>query len=273
MPRKRNHKRAVARGPSRLGRPRQPGERYKGGKLKPCPPEPNARVLADRLAMVTTTDKDGKAKVGDLTKASSPMDFALERGWITQAQHRAGAAYVSLYGASEIQGPRAGNASYGEVDERAAIDKRSLAQMSPFEIVEAFDRVLAKTSAGAQHDAQTAAAMVRWRQINAAMSPDQQREVFAVCVMDSWPQWVIQRAAGHMDTSWERKRTVLIAGLDGIGAALRPAKAPQPPTSTDPAPRIEPIEHPQGRKVAEVTSYVDSDGKPLYEAVVIKRRT
>ena len=43
-------------GHSRAGRPRQAGERYASGRLKP--PEPNARVVAGRLALLGEAGAD-----------------------------------------------------------------------------------------------------------------------------------------------------------------------------------------------------------------------
>ncbi len=45
-----------------------------------------------------------------------------------------------------------------------------------------------------------------WQSANAAMTAEQRQEVHRVCIDDSFPQWIIQRAAGHMDTAWEGTR-------------------------------------------------------------------
>ena len=46
-------------------------------------------------------------------------------------------------------------------------------------------------------EARASAAFREWKALNVLMSPGEQREVFLVCVRDSWPQWIVQRAAGR----------------------------------------------------------------------------
>lgn len=257
--RDRRRGKAIPRGSSNAGRPRLEGDRYPSGRLKP--PAPNARVLADRAAVMG----DGG---GDLTKASNPMDLALERGWLTIAHHRAGMVYASLYVATSSGAPRAGSSNYGEVDTIGSYFGESLADMTPAEIAAAFDKAFAKASP-APGDNHAEAAMLKWRLINGSMSPAQQTEVFRVCVMESWPQWVIQRAAGHMETGWERGRTALVAGLEAIVCVLRPPKPATPSLESAPAPTAKT----SGSKLAERTEYVDAAGNLLYEAVTLRRRT
>ncbi len=109
-------------------------------------------------------------------------------------------------------------------------------------------------------------AMKRWKQACAAMTPEQREEVHNVCILDSFPQWVIQRAHGHMETSWERKRDLLIAGLRAIRAELHPPKG-----KPERAPVASTLSTPSRAQV-ERTVYVDEDGEPLLEVERVVRR-
>jgi len=135
------------------------------------------------------------------------------------------------------------------------------------EVAEIWDAVFTDDGGPALGREEAAArAMKRWKLACAAMSPDQREEVHNVCILDSFPQWIIQRAHGHMETSWERKRDLLIAGLRAIRAELHPPKGKpekQPETA---------VASPRPRAQVERTVYVDEDGEPLLEVERVVRR-
>ena len=94
--------------------------------------------------------------------------------------------------------------------------------LSHAEITAIWDSVFAGSAETLEEqDERATKANARWKLANAAMSPDERSEVHNVCILDSWPQWIIQRRAGRMETSWERKRDLLISGLGAVRRALK----------------------------------------------------
>ncbi len=235
------------------GRPRQTGDRDAGGRLRP--PGPNPKVVAERRALV--------GQDGDIARASSPLDLALARGWISQGQHRAGTNYARLYRMSRLGAPDR-DVGFGlrEAPGVEAVDPRGLREMSDCEIAAAFDGVFDRVERG-DAEARASAAFREWKALNALMSPDEQREVFLVCVRDSWPQWIVQRAAGRFGTRWEAAHGALIAGLNAIDARSRRPRTAAPSQPAAPAP-----ERPPRRTTArrlETTLYIDGEGALLFE--------
>lgn len=115
------------------------------------------------------------------------------------------------------------------------------------------------------------------RRIWARLSADQARELFAVCVQESWPQWVIWRTmepvAGLAEwlvwsaraAPWERKRFVLADALDIVSDEIAPGRRREPQLGL-----IEPLpSQPRRDGPVEVTNYVDPEGNLLR---VVERR-
>ena len=259
------------RGSSKAGRPRKAGERYPSGKLRP--PEPNARVLADRAAMLgTKVDAKGQeVQRTDWQNASTPMDLALARGWVTEEEHRAGAKFLACYLGARLGGPSMGHGGPKEVDLGAEVGARIFKDMTSEEITEIWDNVFNRT-ADIDAESRTAASHRRWVLLNAALKRDEQDELFSVCVLNSWPQWLVQRVAGHFGTRWEAKRDVLVAGLRKVRLAMAPRKAPAPP----PAPPVPMVSNTRvlhdAPKLVERTQYVNEAGEVLLEVELKRRR-
>lgn len=235
------------------GRPRQTGERDQSGRLRP--PGPNPKVIAERRALV--------GQDGDIARASSPLDLALARGWISQGQHRAGTTYARLYRMSRLGAPDR-DVGFGlpEAPVAEASDPRGLREMADSEVAAAFDAVFDRVERG-DAEARASAAFREWKALNALMKPGEQREVFLVCVRDSWPQWIVQRAAGRFGTRWEAAHGALIAGLNAIDARSRRPRTAAPSQPAAPAP-----ERPPRRTTArrlETTLYIDGEGALLFE--------
>jgi hypothetical protein len=57
-----------------------------------------------------------------------------------------------------------------------------------------------------------------------ALTAAEQNEVFLCFCLGSWPQWILQRCAGHFETPWERKRRLLVSGLETLEALQRPRR-------------------------------------------------
>lgn len=247
---------------SKGGRPRQAGERTKGGRLKHTP---NARVIAMRAAF----------GVDHIGQAFSPIQIAYRNGWLTEVDCRTAAEFASLHAAAGLGRSSISLSADMEVDRGTETSgdvsaKSFFAQLPDREMAQIWDAVF--NDDGGQRlsaDDRATRAMARWKLANAAMTSEQRREVHDVCILDSFPQWVVQRAAGRMDTAWERKRDLLIAGLGSIRRALHPLK----PTSS--APAFEPLaSSPPSPSRAQVnrTVYVTEDGEPLLQVERIARR-
>lgn len=192
------------------GRPLKSGDRYPSGKLKPQPPGPNERVLEHRRALMGD---------GDLAKATNPMDFALARGWITEDHHKVAARYLQAYAGARIDAPRCGVASLPEAQLGSDANAANWSAMADEDIARIFDAAL--TAGGYGPNEGSPEAMKLWKRLNRAMSGPEQAEVFRVVVQDSWPQWVIQRSAGHFTTKWEGSRKLLIRGLEKVAGAIQ----------------------------------------------------
>lgn len=189
---------------SKGGRPRKDGARYPSGDLRPAGPNPE--VLARRLSLCD-----------DVTMATTPIDVMLANRWITEDQHRTAARYRQDRNHAALSGPSVPVQRDLSGPEGAGARALSFAQLSDKEIAAVWDSALGRTPGPAsdQHKSQ-AEAMERYQKANRAMTPDQRKEVNDVVVLDSWPQWVIQRRQGHFGTAWERKRDLLINGLDRL---------------------------------------------------------
>lgn len=186
------------------GRPRKSGERYACGKIKPQGPN---QLVVDRRKMLCE----------DVTMATRPLDVAYARGWITEEDHRMANAYLGAYRAAQTQGPKLALSKDRSVRDSADVRADlNFAHMTDKEIAAVWNNAMSQGMAGEGSEARLARADARWRALNALMTAEQRLEVFNVCVLDSWPQWVIQRLAEKMNTSWERKRDLLIAGLDAM---------------------------------------------------------
>ncbi|CAN7450835.1 hypothetical protein LJR219_002939 [Phenylobacterium sp. LjRoot219] len=196
------------------GRPRKDGPRHPSGQLVQKV-EPNAKVVAIRRALL------GEASAARLADAEDPMSLALARGWITEAQHRAGLLYASAWRRSH---PQRRTPGVNELQESDARDRRPLAELSDAEIATAFDLVFGGGErSGPPSEAEQAEARLRYNRMSRALTADEQAEVFLCFCLASWPQWILQRCAGRSDTSWERKHRLLVSGLETL-AAIRPRR-------------------------------------------------
>lgn len=205
-------KKIKPRGSSGAGRPRKEGVRHPAGKLVQKV-EPNEKVVDLRRAMV--------GPKGRLGAAENPMDLALERGWLSEDLHKAGVMYANLWRRSH---PKHHMASpLQEVPERY-YDPRPISQMGSAEIAAAFEQILTDTRRVELSEPSMVQARERYAKYSRMMTADEQNEVFVCFCLASWPQWVLQRCAGHHDTPWERKRRLLVAGLTRISQRLAPSR-------------------------------------------------
>lgn len=242
------------------GRPRKEGDRYPSGKLRPQ--KPNERTLEMRAALGVT----------DIGQAFSPIQIAARNGWLSPEDCRAAATFASIHTVAGLGRSHAAVGAGLEVapgtDVSGDPTASSFFATLPYsEVVAIWDAVFnAEGGSEMERDSRAQRAMQQWKIVNAAMTPEQRSEVYDVCILDSFPQWIIQRATGRMETSWERKRDVLIQGLRAIAKALRPA-AEAAQAAVDQA---EAANDACGHRVGGGASvrrqiYVDQDGQVVLE--------
>lgn len=240
----------------RGGRPRKEGERYENGRLK-ASNAPNATVLAIR-------DRFG---LNNARQAFTPLGVAAAHRWLDERDIRTAHAFAALHHASKLEGPRI--PSQSDLSNPEAVDVRAVtwAQLSDAEIVAIWESALRDVGPVSPDGGEEFAAEA-WRRYKlacASMTPDERREVVRFCIDDSWPQWLLQRRAGHMGTAWERSRDLLVSGLRKI------ARASARPVVANDAPEPMPVRH-AGGVVVERSVYVDGDDNPLFTVERVARR-
>ncbi len=215
--------------------------------------------------------------VNDIGQAFTPIQIAARQGWLSAEDCRTAAMFASIHSLAGLG--RSASAAGAGLEVAAGTDVTGdpgaasfFATLPHSEVVAIWDAVFNTTGDPVDHDARAQKAMQQWKLANAAMTPEQRSEVYDVCILDSFPQWIIQRAAGRMETSWEKKRNLLSEGLRAIARALRStAEIAQAAVL-----RAELVVQPALTRVGEGASvrhqaYVDQDGKPLFRVERIYR--
>lgn len=198
---------------SKGGRPRQPGDRYPSGKLRP--PKPNEKVLAIRQAF-------GLDKLG---QKFTPIEVAFHRGWVDEETYWAAARYAALYRLAVTGVPGYANQNLLEAPNSVDVRALSFAQLTHAEVTAIWDSAMGEPAYEGD-EKRAAQATKRWRETNLRMSTEQRQEVFDVVVLESWPQWIVQRSAGLDGRAWERKRELLTEGLFASGLSKFARTAP-----------------------------------------------
>ncbi|MGH6979051.1 MAG: hypothetical protein ACRED4_07150 [Brevundimonas sp.] len=263
----RSHKPKIRNAGNRSGggRPRSDGDRYPNGKLKPQ--KPNDRTMQMRASLGVT----------DIGQAFSPIQVAARKGWLSADDCRIAATFASIHTIAGLGRASSAAGAGHEVAPRTDVSgdpaaASFFATLPHSEVVAIWDAVFtSEGSPASDREDRATKAMAQWKAANAAMTPEQRSEVYDVCILDSFPQWIIQRAAGRMNTSWERKRDLLIAGLRAVGGALRPAPSTRPDS-------VDRFEQPDFKleRCGEGASvrrdfYVDQDNHPLFEVERVYR--
>ena len=262
-----------ARGPKKRS-----GPRYPNGRLKPDGPNPRLLELRRLIAP-------------DVRLAENPLDAAFANGWLSEAEHRAGRVYARLCAQVDLGGPRAGRARLTERAAPAEGQGRKLAEMSLPELAALWDAALGDGAPAGPEERAAAAerAMAAWRAIGASVRAPARAELFSVCVLESWPQWLLHRLSGlalrrraeaenrpladdelalialRFTTRWETKRDLLVEALAGVAAVLRP---PEPRRWAVPSPNL-----PIAPTTLESADYVTPAGDLLFQVERRGRRT
>lgn len=188
---------------SKGGRPKQSGDRYPSGKLRPQ--KPNEKVVEIRQAF-------GLEKLG---QKFTPIEVAFHRGWIDEETYWAAARYAALHrtAMAGAGAPQHANQNLREAPNTVDVRALSFAALTDREVAAIWDSAMGSERSPQTDEERQAKATRLLRCWNARMTPEQLEEIGNTVLRDSWPQWIIQRVAGRFGTSWERTREVLIAGL------------------------------------------------------------
>lgn len=248
---------------SRGGRPRKAGERYESGDLKPR--GANERSLEIRQAF-------GMDK---LNQRMVPLDVAHKNGWLSDADYLTGIRFANLHQAAGFARTGSAMGSTLEVEVPTVVSlsvslhaKSFFAGLPHAELTALWDRVFDRGERDPVKANDAAVeAMDQWKKACRAMTLQERAEVTDVCIHDSWPQWIIQRTAGHEGTSWERKRDLLISGLGKVRKALRKPQAETAEPVVDAG-----AAGPKGPLRTEHFVYVDESGAQVLEVERITRR-
>jgi hypothetical protein len=265
---------------SKGGRPRKEGERYPNGDLKPKRELGNERVRDWRAAALGSDQ--------NLERADSPVSLALARGWLTEGQARTADEVAKRYRrfVRWFRPPALSSGGLREATAGSGVDKRSLQDMTDAEKTAVFDMVFNVRRSGAPDTAD--AALAGWQAVSKAMTPAQRSEVFAVCIQQSWPQWINWRLTepqpmphagfaalsrwlvwAHRAGGWERGRVALVGGLDAVAELVAPPRKPRraAPEQLSLGQMATTAAARRGPMREEVTTYTDQDGATLYEVV------
>jgi hypothetical protein len=209
-----------------------------------------------------------------LSQRLVPLDVAHKNGWLSDVDYLTGIRFANLHQAAGFSRAASAMAATMEVEAPTEVSLSVTLEAKSFfsslpgnELVALWDRVFDRGERDpVQAEAAAAKAMRQWQTANAAMTPQERGEVTDVCVLDSFPQWILQRAAGRMDTSWERKRDLLISGLTKVRSALR-----VPREGSEEAEPVQAV-HKSGAARVERFVYVDEEGSQVLEVERITRR-
>ena len=169
------------------GRPRKPGARYPSGQIKIAPRKFEAteamtrhrRELCERPELATT-----------------PLDCAFGNGWITLEELKIGNVYAGLcYGVGLVK--RTGAAGNRLEATPGGGARFRWADLDDKEISTIWDSVFGEHVQPLRSEERDLALYGRYIRLRTAMTMQEAQEVFLVCVMDSWPQWMAQRLVGR----------------------------------------------------------------------------
>lgn len=243
-----SHIRAM-RGSQNAGRPRQEGERYPSGKLKP---RKNERVIEAKRAFV------GAGM--DIALAEDPLDFIHAKGWLSTARYRTALSYRDTRRRANVGAPRLDGGGIQETSSTSGVIGRSFHDMTDSEITEVFDHVF-REAPSTTADEREAQALQRWKRLEAAMTPDQRREVGLVVIQGSWTFWITAQNLGKQPVGRSLKAMGdFHAGLAAMAQALAPSAVR---TAVEGDIRYQPVPQPLPAKVEQQLRFVDEEGEAV----------
>lgn len=161
-------------------------------------------------------------------------------------------------------------------DKRHRASKINWANLPAADVARLFDSVMAATrsSGGGNGDALPIVPDML-RELWGTLKPEEARELFTVCCLGRWPEWIVQRVmhSGLEPTVYRRRRKILEAGLDKVADHARAM------WQTTEIPTDEPVREPLNSnepqtpavRLLDRTVYVDPDGATLFEVEQVRR--
>ena len=169
------------------GRPRKPGARYPSGQVK-VPPR--------RFEATEAMSRHRAELCARPELATTPLDCAFGNGWITIEEHRVGNTYAGLcYGVGLVKRTGAAGSRLEATPGSAA--RFRWTDLEDKEISAIWDSVFGEHAVPLRSEERDLAIYGRYLRLRQAMTGHEAQEVFLVCVMDSWPQWMAQRLTGR----------------------------------------------------------------------------
>lgn len=147
------------------------------------------------------------------------------------------------------------------------------AQLPAADVSRLFDSVMSasRPTVGADHSGlPTIPDMLR--ELWAILKPEEARELFSVCCMGRWPEWIVQRIqhGGLEPNVYRRRRKLLEHGLDKVAEHSK-ARSKQPVVTIPQPGRTALAPAPEVARLIDRTVYVDQDGEKLLEVEQIRR--
>jgi hypothetical protein len=239
----------VGRGSQNAGRPRQEGERYPSGRLKP---QKNERLIDAKRALVGDDL--------DIALADDPLGFIHAKGWLTTPLYRTALAYRDIRRRAHVGGPGLDAGGVQETSSTTGVQARSIRDMSDPEIAEVFDHVF-RDVPDTTAEEREAQALIKWKRLEAAMTPGQRRQVSLVVLEGSWAWWMTANNLGKELVGRRlQERKDLEDGLQAMRRALRPVRLDDTKSA---GASIQSIATPKSPTIVEELRFIDEDGDPV----------
>ncbi len=169
------------------GRPRKPGARYPSGQIK---------TAVRRFEATEAMTRHRRELCERPELATTPLDCAFGNGWISLEELKIGNVYAGLcYGVGLVK--RTGAAGNRLEATPGGGARFRWADLDDKEISTIWDSVFGDGAVMLPSEARDLALYGRYLRLRQSMTNQEAQEVFLVCVMDSWPQWMAQRLVGR----------------------------------------------------------------------------
>lgn len=170
---------------------------------------------------------------------------------------------------------------YGSIlakaDKKHRAGRINWSNMPAADVARLFDSVMAATKpvlGGGPNDARPDIPDML-KELRALLKPEEVRELFSVCCLGLWPEWIVQRIKhGDLEPNvYRRRRKLLEAGLDKVAeySQTRGKRSavtiPQPERADGAAAGLT---APSSARLVERTVYVDQDGAQLFEVEQVR---
>ncbi len=166
---------------SGAGRPRKIGAREPNGRLVRREP-PNPIVARGRAYLCP-----------DPKLATSPLDVALGRGWVSAEAHQAGRRFATLCWRAGLVSKSAslrGGSAVSQLERTdGEADRIAFANMEHGEIAALWDATF-DTAEPADGEVRTERAAQTLAAMTTGLTAGERRLLFDLCALETWPQWL-----------------------------------------------------------------------------------